>query len=143
MPWPSRKRLMDLPILVDSSVYIRLMRQRLDPVAVLFEHYDSVNLVTCGMVRVEVLRGMKEARARKRLEDFMAVMQYVPADERLWHEATELAWKIDRAGETIQATDAVIAASALRLGASVLTLDSDFKRVPGLHTLSLPAHLDP
>jgi predicted nucleic acid-binding protein len=132
---------MDLPILVDSSIYIRLLRRRLDPVAVLFEHYDSVNLVTCGMVRLEVMRGMREPRAAKRLDDFMAVMQYVPADDRLWHEATQLAWKIDRAGETIQATDAIIAASALRKGASVLTLDSDFHRVPGLHVLSLPDHL--
>lgn len=134
---------MDLPILVDSSVYIRLMRQRLDPVAVLFEHYDTVNLVTCGMVRLEVMRGMREPRAAKRLEDFLAIMQYVPTDERLWHEATDLAWRIDRAGQTIQATDALIAASALRKGASILTLDSDFQRVPGLHTLSLPDHLQP
>ena len=133
---------MDVPILVDSSVYIRLMRQRLDPVAVLFEHYDPVNLVTCGMVRVEVLRGVRVPRARTRLESFMSVMQYVPADDRLWREATDLAWRIDRSDKPIQATDAVIAASALRLGASVLTLDSDFQRVPGLHVLSLPPHLD-
>jgi predicted nucleic acid-binding protein len=133
---------MDVPILVDSSVYIRLMRQRLDPVAVLFEHYDTVNLVTCGMVRLEVLRGVRVPRARERLEAFMSVMQYVPSDERLWREATDLAWRIDRLGQPIQATDALIAAAALRLSASVLTRDSDFQRVPGLHVLSLPPHLD-
>jgi predicted nucleic acid-binding protein len=132
---------MDLPILVDSSVYILLMRQRLDPVAVLFKHYDTVNLVTCGMVQLEVMRGMRETHARRRLEEFMAVMQYVPTDERLWREATDLAWRIDRAGQAIQATDALIAASALRKGASVLTRDSDFQRVPGLHVLALPEHL--
>jgi predicted nucleic acid-binding protein len=118
------------------------MRRRQDPATVLFEHYDSVNLVTCGMVQIEVLRGVRDLHARKRLEGFMSVMQYVPTDERLWREATHLAWRIDRAGESIQATDALIAASALRKGASVLTLDSDFKRVPGLHTLSLPPHLE-
>ncbi len=134
---------MDLPILVDSSVYIRLMRRRLDPVAVLFEHYDTVNLLTCGMVRLEVLRGVKQARARERLDAFMSVMQYVQTDERLWRAATSLAAQSDRLGVPIQATDALIAASALSKGASVLTLDSDFKRVPGLHVLSLPPHLDP
>lgn len=133
---------MDVPILVDSSVYIKLMRQRLDPVAVLFEHYDSVNLVTCGMVQLEVLRGMRDPKARQRMSDFMSVMQFVPTDERLWREATDLAWLIDRQGQTIQATDALIAASALRKSASVLTRDSDFHRVPGLHVLSLPPHLD-
>ncbi len=132
---------MDLPILVDSSVYILLMRQRLDPVAVLFEHYDTVNLITCGIVRLEVMRGMREPLARRRLEEFMAVMQYVPTDELLWRDATDLAWRMDRAGLPIQATDALIAAAALRKGASVLTRDSDFQRVPGLHVLALPAHL--
>lgn len=132
---------MDLPILVDSSVYIRLMRQRLDPVAVLFEHYDTVNLMTCGMVRLEVLRGVKNPRLRERLEEFMSVMQYVQTDERLWREATALAAQSDRRGQPIQATDALIAAAALSKSASVLTLDSDFKRVPGLHVLSLPTDL--
>ncbi len=132
---------MDLPILVDSSVYIRLMRQRLDPVAVLFEHYDTVNLMTCGMVRLEVLRGVKNPRLRERLEEFMSVMQYVSTDEQLWREATALASQSDRLGEPIQATDALIAAAALSKSASVLTLDSDFKRVPGLHVLSLPPGL--
>jgi len=117
------------------------MRQRLDPVAVLFEHYDTVNLVTCGLVRLEVIRGIKEPRPRQRLEAFMAVMQYVPTDERLWQEATHLAWRMDRTGQPIQATDALIAAAALSKGASVLTLDSDFQRVPGLHVLDLPEHL--
>jgi predicted nucleic acid-binding protein len=132
---------MDLPILVDSSVYIRLMRRKFDPVVALFEHYDTVNLVTCGMVRLEVIRGMREPAPRQRLEAFMDVMQYVPTDERLWREATDLAWRIDRAGNTLQATDALIAAAAFRKGASVLTLDGDFQRVPGLHVLELPAHL--
>ena len=132
---------MDLPILVDSSVYIRLMRQRLDPVAVLFEHYDTVNLMTCGMVRLEVLRGVKNPRLRERLEEFMSVMQYVSTDEKLWREATALASQSDRLGEPIQATDALIAAAARSKSASVLTLDSDFKRVPGLHVLSLPPGL--
>ena len=48
---------------------------------------------------------------------------------------------LDRLGFPIQATDALIAASALSKGASVLTLDSDFKRVPGLHVISLPPDL--
>ena len=117
------------------------MRQRLDPVAVLFEHYDTVNLMTCGMVRLEVLRGVKNPRLRERLEEFMSVMQYVSTDEKLWREATALASQSDRLGEPIQATDALIAAAALSKSASVLTLDSDFKRVPGLHVLSLPPGL--
>ena len=134
---------MDLPILVDSSVYIRLMRQRLDPVAVLFEHYDTVNLVTCGMVQLEVLRAIQDTHARGRLGSFMALMHIVPTDERLWRSALSIATHSSLHGSPVSEANALKAACALRKGASVLTLEADFQRIPGLHTLSLPAHLDP
>ncbi len=132
---------MDLPILVDSNVYIGLMRRRVDPVAALFEHFDTVNLGTCGMVRLKVLRGIRDPKVQERIGEFMNLMQYVGADHRLWDEATRIAWECDRRGHTISETDAVIAACAFRKGASVLTSDRDFGRVPGLHVLSLPDHL--
>jgi predicted nucleic acid-binding protein len=132
---------MDLPILVDSNIYIGLMRRRLDPVAVLFEHFDSVNLITCGMVRLEVLRGVRIPSLRTRLSEFMDVMQYVTADQHLWEEATQIAWECDRRGHVIPGPDAVIAACALRKSASVLTNDADFDRIPGLHVLRLPDSL--
>ncbi len=132
---------MDLPILVDSNIYIGLMRRRIDPVAALFEHFDSVNLVTCGMVQLEVLRGIRIPALSKRVREFMSVMQYVPSDHRLWDEATEIAWACDRRGHVIPGPDAVIAACAFRKGASVLTNDQDFDRIHGLHVLRLPDHL--
>jgi predicted nucleic acid-binding protein len=134
---------MDLPILVDSSVYLRLMRQRLDPVAVLFEHYDTVNLVTCGMVQLEVLRAIKDTHVRGRLGAFMSLMHIVPTDERLWRSALSIAVHSSLNGIPVSEANALKAACALRKGASVLTLDSDFQRIPGLDSLSLPAHLDP
>lgn len=50
---------MDLPVLVDSNVYIDLLRQRLDPALKLTRRVSQLDLATCGMVRVEVLRGIK------------------------------------------------------------------------------------
>ena len=102
---------MDLPILVDSNVYIGLMRRRVDPVAALFEHFDTVNLVTCGMVRLKVLRGIRDPKVQERIGEFMNLMQYVGADHRLWDEATRIAWECDRRGHPISETDAVIAAA--------------------------------
>ena len=129
------------PLLVDTNIYIRLLRKRRDPVSALFEHYDPANLVTCGMVRLEVLRGIREDRLRERLGSFMDMMQYVPSDPALWHEATALAWRLDRQGFVIPATDALIAASALRIGASVLTTDRDFDTIKELHVLAPPSTL--
>lgn len=129
---------MDLPILVDSNIYIGLMRRGHDPVSVLFEHYDTTNLVTCGLVRLEVLRGVRLQKTKDRLIAFMDVMQYVEADQRLWNEAIAIASQTDRRGTPIPGTDAFIAACAFRKGASVLTEDHDFKRIENLPLLSLP-----
>jgi len=50
----------------------------------------------------------------------------------------ELAWKLDREGKGMQVTDLVIATCALQVEATVLTLDSDFLRVPSLDVVAEP-----
>ncbi len=126
-------------VLIDSNVYIDLMRAKRDVVNELYRWAGLSELVICGIVRLEVLRGVRSPRLFSRLTSFMDVMISVPSDNRLWAEATDLAWKLDRQGLTIPATDHVIAAGALRLGASVMTSDSHFRHIEGLHVIAPPA----
>lgn len=123
---------MDLPTLVDSNVYIDLLRSGLDPSKELTRLVSTTDLATCGMIRVEVLRGVKTPSVRDRLAGFFDVLQNVPTDNRLWEESALLAWKLDRKGRAIPATDLLIAACALRVGAIVLTADAHFDEIPGL-----------
>lgn len=132
---------MDIPLLIDSNIYIGLLRRRLDPASVLFEHYDTTSLITCGLVRLEVLRGLQPSRARDRLDAFFSVMLYVEADTGLWNAATVIAAASDRRGHPIGNTDAFIAACALRRGAAVLTRDRDFDLIDGLTVLRPPSGL--
>jgi predicted nucleic acid-binding protein len=126
---------MESDILVDSNVYIDLMRAGKDPLRTLGEWAGTTDLVICGMVRLEVLRGIKPLKARTALAGFMDVMINIPSDARLWQEATDLAWRMDRQGLVIPGTDALIAASALRINAAVLTSDAHFKLVPGMRVI--------
>src|SRR5512133_1406046 len=96
---------MENGVLVDSSVFIHLLRHDIDPVVALQKEFNSLDLVTCGIVKVEVLRGVKNPKVRERLEDLMAILQFVPSDNTLWDAATDLAWTMDRAGQVIPATD--------------------------------------
>jgi predicted nucleic acid-binding protein len=129
---------MDLPILVDSNVYIDLLRQGLDPALELTERISQLDLATCGMVRVEVLRGIKGEKVRSRLVAFFDVTQNVPTDNRLWEEAADLAWTLDRRGKVIPAQDVLIACCARRIGAIVLTADAHFSNIPGLRVRTWP-----
>ena len=132
---------MDKPILVDTNIYIALLRQNRDPAAAFYEHYDSDHLVTCGMIRLEVLRGIRNDRMRDRLGSFMDTMHYVPTDPALWEEAALLVRRADRQGYIIPNTDAFIAACAFRRNAAVLTHDVDFQRISGLTVLTPPSTL--
>ena len=126
---------MDRPVLIDSNVYIKLLRERRDPVRELTRRYNSIDLATCGMVRLEVFRGIRDRKSFDHLAQMFDVMLNVPSDNKLWEEATDLAWRMDREGNVIPATDILIAASALRLGAIVFTYDRHFDVVPGLETI--------
>jgi len=60
----------------------------------------------------------------------------VPTDNRLWIEVEKMAWALDRQGNILPLTDIVIACCALRIGAVVLTFDSDFFRIPGIRVVT-------
>jgi predicted nucleic acid-binding protein len=128
-------------VLVDSNVYIGLLRAGRDTVVTLYDWADlrDRSFVVCGMVRLEVLRGIRTLKARQMVSSFMDVMISVPSDNRLWKEATDLAWKLDRQGITLPGPDLVIAASALRLGAAVMTSDAHFSRIERLRVIAPPA----
>jgi len=137
--WLSKRPPMEASnILVDSNVYIDLLRHRRDPAATLHAWAGPRDLVICGMVRLEVLRGIRTLRLRTTLGAFMDVMLNVPCDGRLWQEATELAWSLDRRGVVIPGADAIIAASALRLNAAVLTSDGHFSGIDKLQVIAPP-----
>lgn len=119
-------------VLVDSSVYIHLLRSGTDPVAALAERFEATELVGCDIVRCEVLRGIIRPKARADLGMFFDLLIHVTMDHRAWQEAEDLAWRLDRAGRVLPLTDVIIAVCALRAGASVLTRDQHFERIPEL-----------
>lgn len=127
-------------ILVDSNVYIDLLRTGRDAVVTLYDWAEERDrsFVICGMIRLEVLRGIKTLKARQRVSSLMDVMINVPTDNRLWKAATDLAWNMDRKGIVIPGPDLVIAASALRLGATVMTSDTHFSKIDGVRVMAPP-----
>jgi predicted nucleic acid-binding protein len=127
---------MESVVLVDSSVFIRLLREGRDPAQELVSRAGESDLATCGMVRMEVLRGMKSPKARRALEEFFEAMRFVPSDAALWKKATDLAWRMDRAGRVLPLQDIFIAACAFNIDAAVLAFDSHYAAIPGLRVIS-------
>ncbi|MFV1994443.1 MAG: PIN domain-containing protein [Verrucomicrobiales bacterium] len=126
------------PILVDSNVFIDILRADLDPQRELGEHCGDADIVTCGMIKLEVLRGIRSEKLLARLEAFFEVMRFVPTDNAIWGNAIVLARKLSIAGYTLPAQDVLIATSAFRAGASVLTADKHFAHIPNLPVIPSP-----
>jgi predicted nucleic acid-binding protein len=119
-------------VLVDSSIYIQLIRNGKDPVRALADAFEITQIVGCDIVRCEVLRGMVRPRAKEDLATFFDLLIHVPTDADVWAATEELAWQLDRRGRMLPLTDLIIASCALRVGAAVLTLDRHFEAVPNL-----------
>jgi predicted nucleic acid-binding protein len=118
------------PVLADSSYYIQLLRDAEDPLRALEFAAETRDLVICGVVRCEVGRALRPPRLRQQFHSFWDVMINVPTDARLWMEAENALWDLDRQGIVLPLTDAVIACCARRVGAVVLTFDKHFGMIP-------------
>jgi predicted nucleic acid-binding protein len=122
------------PVLADSSFYIDLLRHGQDPLRALALTAASRDLAICGVIRCEVGRALRPPKVRQQFRAFWDVMLNVPTDNRLWEEAEQLLWEMDRKGKMIPLTDAIIGCCARRIGAVVLTYDHHFSLIPDLRT---------
>jgi predicted nucleic acid-binding protein len=66
------------------------------------------------------------------MELLFSAMHEVAMVPELWTEVAELAWELDRRGEVLPLTAIAIAACAKQAGATVITTDLHFAKVPGL-----------
>ncbi len=123
------------PLLVDTAVYIDHLRAGEDIRQVLMPFLRAGVLFNCGVVRAEVLRGIKSPAARDGMLAFFDIVPEVPCDARLWRTVSQLGWQLGRAGKWPPVTDLAIAASALRAGARLVSPDNHFLDIPGLVVL--------
>ena len=101
-------------------------------------------VVTCTIVRGEILFGIARlppGRRRTELEEtggqFLATVRCEPVPERAgdFYAAVKLARQ--QRGLTLAETDLWVAATALALGAALVTRDSDFAGIDGLRVVAL------
>jgi predicted nucleic acid-binding protein len=120
------------PVLVDSCWYIQHLREQRDPMRELLPIATVRDVATCGIVRCEVARGMRDPALLRKFQARLDVMLYVPTDNKLWLEVETMLWQLGRQGITLPLQDVVIATCARRIGAVVLTHDHHFHQIPGI-----------
>ena len=126
--------------LVDSSVFIQWMRRGVSPTRELMPFVLEGLIASCGVVRVEVLRGIIKPDHRQEMGELFGVLSQIQTTAVTWECVAQLAWEMDRKGMVIPVPDLIIATCALQAKATLVTLDAHFARIPGLKVCArLPA----
>lgn len=131
-------------IVVDTGVFSALVsrrrRQRLESeVAMMAGNQVFLAGVTVSELRYRTLAAAWGAARRERLEQVIGTTTVVPVSDRLLTTAAELRFACREAGhplhDRVHANDLWVAASALHIGAPLLTGDAVFEDTPGLALL--------
>ncbi|MCX7967899.1 MAG: type II toxin-antitoxin system VapC family toxin [Armatimonadetes bacterium] len=129
-------------LLLETTAFSDLMREHKQLIALLEKLSDEDIVVTCTIVRGEILYGiarLPEGWRKRKLEEkaskiFEAIpCLAVPEEAADYYAATKLAQQ--QKGLALDENDLWIASTALALKAVLLTRDTDFKQIEGLHVM--------
>ncbi len=124
---------LDSPILVDTAIYIDRLRAEQDIRQELMPYLASGMLYNCGVVRGEVICGIKDLRLKAEMTAFFNIIPEVPTSGQMWKQVAELAWLLDRSTKwRFPMTDIIIARCAMNVGAVLVSPDKHFLDIPGL-----------
>lgn len=115
-------------ILVDSSVWIDLLRGSADPSVRDLVRQRADELATTGPIVMEVLAGSRQHDLHDQL--LTALVQRAIEPELDYRHAAAVCRAVRKAGYTVRSlNDCLIAAIALRFGDEVAHRDEDFSRI--------------
>lgn len=125
--------------LLDTNIVSDLMRNASSPallrIQALLAGSQHVQLCTSVVVQCELLFGLQRAsspRWRSRFDEAMVLLQVLPVDDSVCALYAALRTQLEKAGTPIGPNDALIAAHALALGATLVSADAEFLRVQHL-----------
>ena len=128
-----------ITFLLDTNIISALMKDRSGTDTARIRqwglHTPDCTLVTSVVVQYELLFGLARhgsARLQAAFDIQMQNLVVLPLDEVVGTHYAKLRSHLEQCGTPIGANDTLIAAHALALGATLVTADAEFTRVPGL-----------
>ena len=114
-------------ILVDTSAWVEFLRNTGSAVCALVDEVLEQDIAVCDVVRMEVLAGARDEAHLLSLRRLLARAAIIPTLAADYEDAAALYRRCRRQGETVRRLiDCLIAATAIRAGATILHNDADF-----------------
>jgi len=115
-------------VFIDTSAWIEFLRGSESPVCQRVDELLGGEIVISDMVRMEVFAGARDEQHLSDLRRLLARATLVETESIDYEQAASLYRVCRRAGATVRSlVDCLIAAVAIRVGATMLHLDSDFE----------------
>jgi predicted nucleic acid-binding protein len=116
--------------LIDSSAWIEYLRPNgsIKVKERIREVLQREEAVSCGIVTVEILRGVKHEKDFHSLRDSLMSLPQIPLDGAVIERASKWGFILDRKGKVASTTDLLIASAAYKK-ARLLHLDTDFRLI--------------
>ena len=125
--------------LLDTNIISALMKDRTGAITANVRQWaqrlPDCRLVTSAVVQYELLYGLARhhsPRLQAAYEIQINNLPVLPLDAAVGPHYARLGTYLEKAGTPIGANDTLIAAHALALGATLITADAEFGRVPDL-----------
>lgn len=114
-------------ILLDTSAWIKFLRNTGSPVCHLVEELLAGEIAICDPVKMEVLAGARDEAELLRLRRLLARASFMPTHVTDYEDAAALYRHCRRQGETVRKLmDCLIVAIAISAGVPILHNDADF-----------------
>jgi len=127
-------------ILPDTCAWIDFLRGKQSPLtAVLEQALLNSEVMTCGVVLLELLQGIKIPREEELVQNALSALPHLEMTRDLWTKAGRFASRLRAKGTILPLSDVIIAMLALEHDCAVLTADRHFDTVPGLIVIKGPA----
>jgi len=135
-----------MTFLLDSTTFSDLMRKEPHVEAQLAALDPTDKVVICTTVRGEILYGLERLPVGRRRDTLVkqaaplfATILCEPVSEAAGDAYAKLKRRQEQHGLALDENDLWIAATASALGATLVTRDTDFERIPGLRTTNWTA----
>jgi tRNA(fMet)-specific endonuclease VapC len=132
---------MSTKIIVDTSVWIEFFRSGDSPNTLHLKRLlREERVILQGLVLAEVIQGIKTQKESGIVKRALQKLPYIEMTREVWEKAGEISASLLRKGITIPLSDVIVASCAVSEDMEVFTLDSHYKKIPGLklhrHTLT-------
>jgi len=132
---------MSTKIIVDTSVWIDFFRSADSPHTLHLKRLlREERVIVQGLVLAEIIQGIKTQKESGIVKRALQKLPYIEMTREVWEKAGEFSASLLRKGITIPLSDVIVASCAVSEDMEVFTLDSHYKKIPGLklhrHTLT-------